>query len=141
MTKPKVIDLDADLGFAEQPAHTVVVQVLGEEFTLNADLNQFALATIVDGGTVKDLVNFLRSLIVPGEWARFEATALASQALRGDPGVDNLIKLTRKLTEAVAGRPTKQPSASPRGGSNRSAKPRSPAATGSARGRTSTISR
>lgn len=142
MASPKIIDLDAELGFDDEPLFIKQVKVLGIEVRVVCDLNRFGLYNVTgDGATAGDLMKFLESMIHPEDWPGFASVASRSRALSGEKGDEHLATLIQKLMAVAAERPTKQPSDLPRGGSTRSTGRKSAASSTSVPAKASTAAR
>lgn len=123
MTEPKAINVDQELGFdsyADAPLITKTIDVLGlTGIRVVCDVSTFGAVSIATGDA-QAVMDFLKSMIHPNDWAAFSAAASSHPALK-DPveGMQNLLKLINKLTEVAGERPTKRSSASPATGSRK----------------------
>lgn len=143
MASAKIIDLDTELGIGlaeDVPRVTKAIRLLGLEVRVVCDLNSFGLSNLASGNT-EQIMTFLRSMIHPDDWQAFATAASMHPSLSGEDGSAMLVKIINRITEVAAERPTKQPSALPRGGSKRSTAQKSPVATASTRAGVSKISR
>ena len=106
----KILDLDADLGLDDTPVHTRPIKLLGKEWTLICDLNSYALSNLTTGEP-SAIVEFLNGVIIEEQRSDF------AKALSAVPNLtpEKLGVILGKLVEAAGERPTKPPSASPRG--------------------------
>lgn len=125
MTTPneKVIDLDAELGFEDEPElKTKRVKLFGREWDFLESFNSYNLSAVFTGdpGAV---AKFMSNTVVPDQRADF-ANAIAA---RPDLDTDKLLELFNKIVEAVTGRPTNKPARSSRTASKRTSSPRSAA--------------
>ena len=104
-----IIDLDARLPKADLALHTRKVKLLEAEWTVNCDINAFAMAEVV-GGDLAGLSKLLIGLIVPAEQEAF------AEAMRSAAGLtaERLTAILSGLVEAASDRPTKSPSPSRR---------------------------
>lgn len=116
----KIIDLDAELDFEDEPVHTARVKLLGREWTVVCDLNSFAMAQIA-GGDASGISKFLTGLIHPDEQEDFALTLSSAKNLNGD----RLGKVLEKLVEVAGERPTEPPSPSLRTAKKQTSAPRS----------------
>lgn len=143
-TKPRVIDLDAQLGIEpnDEPIYIKTIKLLGDEWRVVCDLSSFSLSAVTSGeATAGDVMRFLESMIHPDDWPRFRSIASNHPALRGEQSAERMFEMIRAIVEVASERPTMPPSTSPRGVSNGSTGRKSAASTGSARAKGSTTSR
>lgn len=105
----KVIDLDALLGLTppDAPKYLKSIKMLGREWTVVCDVNQFAV-TALASGEAKGIMRLMESLILPEQWEDFQ------DAMARVPGLtaEQLIDIVTKLMEVAAERPTTPPSGS-----------------------------
>lgn len=107
MAQPKILDLDAQLGIANEPVNTLPFRLFGREWTLLCDLNTFALSDLGTGDPAA-VVRYMVSFVIDDERDDFR-TALSSQP---NMTVERLGEILTALTEAATERPTTPPSVS-----------------------------
>lgn len=113
MANPKVLNLDAELGESTDPVNTRPFKLFGRDWTLNCDLNTFALSDLATGEPAA-IVRFLTSIVTEDQRDDFR-NALASQP---NLSAERLGKIITALVEAATERPTTPPSASGSGRAN-----------------------
>ena len=109
MATPKVIDLDLDLNEVEVPQFTKRVKILDREWTINCDINVFAVSQIASGEAM-GIARFITNMVIPeqrDDFANMLATAPGMSA-------DRLTVLLSRLIEVAGERPTESPSPSQR---------------------------
>lgn len=124
----KIIDLDKQLGFADEPVHVRKVVLFGTEWTILCDVNTFALSNLTTGDP-QAIVNFILGVIDPAQRNEF------ARAISAVPNLDveKLSAIVGALVEVAAERPTSLPSASRPGAKSRTSAPKSRASTGATR--------
>lgn len=127
VTKPKIIDLDAEFAFDDTPAHTRTVKLFGRDWTIQCGINTFA-AINFGSGDINAVTDFLRGMIAPDEWPAFAATMSQVRGLDGD----KLVAIINRLTEVATDFPTTPPSGSRTTPTRRTSKPNSAAVSRSA---------
>lgn len=113
MATPKILDLDAQLGGDDQPANTRPFRLFGRDWTLNCDLNAFALSDLATGEPAA-IVRFLTSVVVEDQREDFRNALAAQQNL----SAERLGAIITALVEATSERPTTPPSGSGSGRPN-----------------------
>ena len=121
MTNPKIIDIDAILAEEEdEAAPTVKVKLLGREWDFQTGVNTFTFSAIM-AGDVGAMSQFIVNSVVEEQRTEFGAALMKMSGMT--PKKLNL--LLSSIVEAVAERPTKQPSASSRPVTKRTSAPKS----------------
>lgn len=123
----KIHDIDAMLG-ADEPVHTTKVKLFGREWTVNCDVNAFALSALTTGDAGA-IVDFFKSVIAEDEWSEFRTAMATARNLTGE----KLVSVVNGLVEAATARPTTQPSVSSRGAVKKTSSQKSTANSSSTR--------
>lgn len=107
----KVVDLDAELGIYDEaaPAHTKKVKLLGREWTVVCDVNNFSIAEMMSGDAGA-VARFIVNVIHPDEADQFRQELGKVKNL----SAEKLGLLLNRLIEVAGERPTESPSTSRR---------------------------
>lgn len=111
MVSKQIVDFDKELGLllhGDEPVPTKEIKLLGRSWTIQCDLNSFAMAQIA-GGDATHLAHFVSNLVVEDQREDFVTALSAAKGLTGE----RLGALLSKLIEVAGERPTNVPSPSP----------------------------
>lgn len=107
MANLKIVDIDAELGDSDEVIHTKKIRLLGREWTIQCDLNTFAMSQIA-AGDASGISRFISNLVIPEERDDFIETLSSAKNLSGE----RLGSILQKLIEVAGERPTEPPSPS-----------------------------
>jgi len=105
----KALDLDAKLGFDDEPIHTKDIILFGQEWTVVCDANSYALSALASGD-VTAYRDYLVNTVVPEQREAMHTTLLRQRGLTAE----RFVAIIEAVFEVVSEVPTTRASASSR---------------------------